>query len=64
MVTLHNVQWMSRKLKDPQSDGYPVNEEILKGLSPYRTSHINRFGDYTLDINKPVKPIDYKIKFC
>ena len=64
MVILHNVQWISRKLKDLQSDGYPVNEEILKGLSPYRTSHINRFGDYTLDINKPVEPIDYKIKFC
>ena len=63
MVILHNVQWMSRKLKDLHSDGYPVNEEILKGLSPYRTSHINRFGDYTLDINKPVEPIDYKIKF-
>ena len=58
MVILYNMQWMSHKLKDLQSDGYLVNEEILKGLSPYRTSHINRFNHYTLDINKPVEPID------
>ncbi|TXJ06917.1 MAG: hypothetical protein E6Q29_10610 [Alicycliphilus sp.] len=36
---------------------------VLKALSPYRTSHINRFGDYTLDLTRAVEPIDYKIKF-
>jgi hypothetical protein len=50
MVILRNVQWMSRKLKELQNDGYPIDEQILKALSPYRTSHINRFGDYTLDL--------------
>ncbi len=63
MVILHNVQWISRKLKELQSQGYPVGEPVLKALSPYRTSHINRFGDYTLDLGRPVEPIDYKIKF-
>ena len=63
MVILHNVQWMSRKLKELQSRGYPVDEPVLKALSPYRTSHINRFGDYTLDLTRAFEPIDYKIKF-
>ncbi len=63
MVILHNVQWMPRKLKELQARGYPVDEPVLKALSPYRTSHINRFGDYTLDLTRAVEPIDYKIKF-
>ncbi len=63
MVILHNVQWMSRKLKELQGQGYPVGEPVLKALSPYRTSHINRFGDYTLDLARAIEPIDYKIKF-
>lgn len=62
MVILHNVQWMSRRLKELQGQGYPVGEPVLKALSPYRTSHINRFGDYTLDLSRAVEPIDYKIK--
>ena len=49
MVILHNVQWMSRKLKELQGQGYQVGEPVLKALSPYRTTHINRYGDYTLD---------------
>ncbi|ALT77166.1 Tn3 family transposase [Paucibacter sp. KCTC 42545] len=63
MVILHNVQWMSRKLKELQGQGYQVGEPVLKALSPYRTAHINRYGDYTLDLSRAVEPIDYKIKF-
>lgn len=63
MVILHNVQWMSRKLKELQIQGYPIDDHVLKGLSPYRTSHINRFGDYTLDLHRKAPPIDYKINF-
>lgn len=63
LVILHNVQEMSRTLKDLQRQGHPVDEGVLKALSPYRTSHINRFGDYTLDLDRKIKPIDYKIQF-
>ena len=63
MVILHNVQWMSRKLKELQAHGYPVGEPVLKSLSPYRFAHINRFGDYMLDLHRNVDPIDYGIKF-
>ena len=45
MVILHNVQWMSRKLKELHGCGHPVTAEVLKALSSYRREHINRFGD-------------------
>ena len=63
MVILHNVQWMSRKLKDLQERGHPVNAEVLKALSPYRREHINRFGDYLLDLQRRVPPLDSSIDF-
>lgn len=63
MVILHNVQWMSRKLKELQGSGYPVSKEVLSGLAPYRTAHINRYGDYTIDFTRPVEPMDHTIKF-
>ncbi|SOZ74199.1 hypothetical protein CBM2615_U80002 [Cupriavidus taiwanensis] len=63
MVILHNVQWMSRKLKNLQERGHPVNAEVLKGLSPYRREHINRFGDYLLALQRRVPPLDPSIDF-
>lgn len=62
MVILHNVQSMSQVLKDLQQQGYQIDEDALKALSPYRYSHINRFGDYLLDLNRKA-PFDYKISF-
>jgi TnpA family transposase len=48
MVILHNVEGMTRAIKKLQSEGIEITHEILCALSPYRTHHINRFGDYTL----------------
>ncbi|MDF3839615.1 Tn3 family transposase [Cupriavidus basilensis] len=63
MVILHNVQWMSRKLKDLQERGHPVNAEVLKALSPYRREHVNRFGNYLLNLQRRVPPLDPSIDF-
>lgn len=49
-------------LKEMQEEGGPINEEILAGLAPYRTEHINRFGDYTLDLDRRVPPMNYKTR--
>ena len=51
---------MTGVLKEMQEEGLPVNEEVLAGLAPYRTEHINRFGDYTLDFDREVPPMNYK----
>lgn len=63
MVVLYNVQWMSRKLKELQQKGHPIDAEVLKALSPYRREHINRLGDYLLDLQRRVPPLDPSIDF-
>ena len=62
LVILHNVEAMTRVLKEFQEEGLPIDEGILAGLAPYRTGHINRFGDYTLDLARKVPPMNYQIK--
>lgn len=59
LVILHNVEQMTRVLAELRQDGANISPEVLAGLSPYRTSHINRFGDYTLDLKREVAPIDF-----
>ena len=43
-------------------DGTEITAEIIAGLSPYRTAHINRFGDYILDMNRQALRPDYRIE--
>lgn len=62
LAILHNVEAMTGILKEMQEEGYPINEEILGGLAPYRTEHINRFGDYTLNLDRKVPPMNYKTR--
>nr|WP_254209640.1 Tn3 family transposase [Burkholderia multivorans] len=64
MVILYNVQWMSRKLKELQEKGHPIDAEVLRSLSPYRHEHINRLGDYLLDLLRPILPLDPNIDFA
>ena len=59
MVILHVVEGMTKILAQLRDEGMGINAEVLAGLSPYRTRHINRFGDYTLDLTRTVPPIDY-----
>jgi len=63
MVILHNVERMTRVLKQLQNEGYEITPEMLAGLGPYYNGHINRLGeDYTLDLDKIVTPLDYSLK--
>ncbi|WP_458068476.1 Tn3 family transposase [Rhodanobacter sp. BL-MT-08] len=59
LVILHNVEQMSRVLAELRDEGIEISPEVLAGLSPYRTAHINRFGDYTVDTSREVTPIDF-----
>ncbi|WP_027709777.1 Tn3 family transposase [Zooshikella ganghwensis] len=62
LAILHNVEAMTRILKDLQAEGHEIDAQILKGLGPYRTSHYNRFGHYTLNLNQKVRPMSVNIK--
>lgn len=47
-------------LKEIQEEGLPIDEEILAGPAPYKTEHINRYGDYTLDLERIVPSMNYR----
>jgi hypothetical protein len=38
-----------------------VSDEALAGLSPYQTEHVNRFGDYVLDLSQPPAPLPFAL---
>lgn len=59
MVILHNVVGMIRVLKELRDEDVEVNTEILAGLAPFRTAHINRFGDYTLDFRRKIGSLNF-----
>lgn len=59
MIILHNVVGMTRVLRELRDEGSEITPEILGGLAPFRTAHINRFGDYTLDFRRKIGPLDF-----
>ena len=58
MIILHNVVGMTRVLRELRDEGTEITSEILGGLAPFRTAHINRFGDYTLDFRRKIGPLN------
>lgn len=58
-LIFYNVFEISRILNELIQEGYTVDEEAITALSPYLTQHVNRFGRYSLDLNRCPPPIDY-----
>lgn len=44
-----------------QKDGVEITDEILAGLGPYRTNHLNRLGKYYLNIGRDVLKPEYEM---
>lgn len=61
LVMFHTAYSMSKALAELKKDGHIINREFMSILSPYLTGHINRFGDYKLNIDKPTPPLDYNM---
>jgi TnpA family transposase len=59
LVILYNVEQMTTVIKALQDEGMSISPELLAGLSPYRTAHINRFGDYTVNLDRKVPPPNF-----
>lgn len=62
MIILHNVHHMTAVLAELRREGTAITPEILAGLAPYRVSHINRFGDYFLDLGRTAGPLGHEEK--
>ena len=52
---------MTRVLHKLRADGVPVEADTVAALSPYIRSHINRFGQYNLDMSRTPAAIDYDL---
>jgi TnpA family transposase len=56
-LIFHNVCALTHALSQLQDEGEDVPATVLARISPYLTEHINRFGDYVLNIaRKPPPP--------
>ena len=62
-VILHNVNGMTTILNELKQEGFEMTEELVTGLASYRTSHLNRFGDYSLDLSRDVDPMNFQATF-
>ncbi len=44
-----------------KAEGMDIPDEVLASLSPYWRDHLNRFGVFTLDMERNTTEIDYKL---
>jgi TnpA family transposase len=63
LLIFHTIIGMTKALDAITADGVgdAVTDEALTGLSPYQTEHINRFGNYLLDLSQPPEPLPFAI---
>lgn len=55
---------MTAVLSKMQEQGvFEITPELLARLSPYRTIHINPFGDYIMDLERTVEPMNTRVRF-
>jgi TnpA family transposase len=60
-LIFHNVSNLTRVLQKLSAAGYTITDDILAHMSPYLTEHINRFGNYTLTLDRSCPLPDYQI---
>ena len=51
-LIFHNLCSLTRLVRNLEQRGESVPEDALAAISPYLTEHINRFGDYTLNLDR------------
>ena len=57
-MIFHTTCLLNEVVKELLLEGHEVPPEALAGISPYLTEHINRLGDYTLNLDRVLEP-DY-----
>jgi len=61
-LIIHNVQAQTRILRQLAEEGEEFDEATLSRLSPYLTEHVNRFGKYTLNLDRDSAALDYTLE--
>jgi hypothetical protein len=60
-LIFHNLQAQTRVLRQLAEEGHEFDEATLSRLSPYLTEHVNRFGKYTLNLDRMNPAPDYTL---
>jgi hypothetical protein len=61
-LIFYNVHAISQVLQDLHQEGIELDEQAVGALSPYLRQHINRFGQYELDVTQPPPTLNYDIQ--
>jgi TnpA family transposase len=58
-----NVLALTRVIRRLQETGAAIPEDVLAHLSPYLTEHVNRYGSYTLNLDREPPEPEYDLAF-
>ncbi|MBP9777581.1 MAG: Tn3 family transposase [Rickettsiaceae bacterium] len=61
MLIFHTVVYQTKAINKLKQEGIDVPSEVLAGISPYWTEHINRFGVFQLEMQKNIPEIEYDL---
>ena len=63
LLIFHTVVGMTKALDAIAGSAWhdAITPEALAGLSPYQTEHVNRFGNYVLDLTTPPAPLPFDL---
>jgi hypothetical protein len=50
---------MTKAIDRLKAEGQEISDEVLAAVSPYQTSHINRFGQYQLHARRAPDPLPF-----
>ena len=63
LLSFHTLVTMSKALQQLLEEGHTLDVEALSTLSPYRTEHINRFGNYVINPDRLPEPLEQHLGF-
>ena len=63
LLSFHTLVTMTKALQQMIEEGYTLDVEALSTLSPYRTEHINRFGNYVINPDRLPEPLEQYLGF-
>ena len=59
ILAFHNIvsMTMTKAIDRLKAEGEEISDEVLAAVSPYQTSHINRFGQYQFQARRAPDPL-------
>lgn len=59
ILAFHNIVSMTKVIERLKTQDQQISDEVLAAISPYQTSHINRFGQYQLHSRRSPEPLPF-----